>query len=92
LDEIGPAAFNALPPNERYGLSAAELQSTREYTGICAIRLFSTEAKPRLLGMLVLDYVGSQGFACVAAQAVTGAVKMYTGTCATVLTGTSATI
>jgi hypothetical protein len=92
LDDIGPAAFDTLEANERYGLSAAELQRTRGYTGICAIRLFSTEAKPRLLGMLILDYAGSEGFDCVAAQAVTGAVKMYTGACATVLTGTSATI
>jgi len=92
LDEIGPAAFDELEPHKRYGLSAAELQSTREYTGICAIRLFSADAKPRLLGMLVLDYAGSDGFDCVAAQAVTGAVKMYAGTCATVLAETSATI
>lgn len=93
LDEIGPAAFDKLEPQKRYGLSAAELQSTREYTGICAIRLFSTDAKPRrLLGMLVLDYTGGQGFECVAAQAIKGAVKRYAGTCAKVLTGTSATI
>ncbi len=92
LDEIGDAAFDALAPNERFGLSAAELHSTREYTGICAIRLFSTDAQPRLLGMLILDYAGSDGFDCVAAQALTGAVKMYTGTCATVLAEAYATM
>jgi hypothetical protein len=92
LDDIGAAAFDALAPNERFGLSAAELQSTREYTGICAIRLFSTDAQSRLLGMLILDYAGSEGFDCVAAQAVTGAVKMYAGTCATVLTEAYATM
>ena len=92
LEKIGRDAFDALAPGERFGLSAAELLSTRQYTGICAIRLFSTDAKPRLLGMLVLDYAGSEHFDCVAEQAVGRAVRGYAGVCATVMTESSATI
>lgn len=92
LDDIGAAAFDALAPSERFGLSAAELDNTREYTGICAIRLFSTNATPQLLGMLILDYIADQGFDCVATQAVARPVKVYTGACATLLTEASATL
>jgi hypothetical protein len=73
-------------------LSAAELNSTRQYTGICAIRLFSTDAVPRLLGMLILDYVGAEGFTCVAEQVVRLPVTIYLGACAKVLTEASATL
>jgi len=86
LQDLGPERFDQLPASERLGLSAEELDRTRDYTGIAAIRLFSTDAKTRLLGMLILDYVGAQGFACIAAQAQDLPVTIYTGACARILT------
>lgn len=92
LDNIGATAFDALPPTERLGLSAAELDGTRQYKWIYALRLFSTDATPRLLGMLILDYVGNQGFECLAAQAELRPVTTYRGACAKLLTDASATL
>jgi len=36
--------------------------------------------------MLVLDYVGERGFACIAKQAQRWPVTKYTGACAEILT------
>jgi hypothetical protein len=84
--ELGAEAFDRLPESVRFGLSAAELKSTQEYTGVVAIRLFSTDGKARLLGMLILDYVGTEGFECIREQAQKWPVKNYTGGCARILT------
>lgn len=66
LADMGPAAFNRLPPEERHGMTAAEFESAERYTGICAIRLFSTDPARTLLGIFVIDYMGSDHFDCVA--------------------------
>ncbi len=90
LDEPDPQAFERLPESARLGLSAAELKSTRVYTGVVAIRLFSTDGKAKLLGMLILDYVGSEGFDCIREQAQKWPVTNYTGACARILTDAGA--
>jgi hypothetical protein len=89
---IGAAKFDALPEHVRFGLSAAELDRTRKYTGVVAIQLFSTDGKARLLGMLILDYVGDGGFDCIAEQAQSLPVTTYTGACAKLLTEAGATL
>ena len=79
LDKGDPAAFDALPAAKRFGLSAAEFAGTRKYTGVAAIRLFSTDGKSTLLGMLILDYVGDGDFACIKATAQSRRVTPLTG-------------
>lgn len=82
----GADKFNALPEEERFGLSASELGRTRKYTGVGAIQLFSKVGQARLLGMLVLDYVGADGFACIAAAAESKRVTQLTGALGDALT------
>lgn len=66
LDEVGPADFDRLSEKARHGLTAAEVLSSRQYTGVCAIRLFAREKTPRLIGVFIIDYMGEDEFDCVA--------------------------
>jgi hypothetical protein len=90
LDELGAARFDQLDEDARYGMGASEMESTRDYTGICAVRLFSQSQKPRLLGMFVLDYMGPQSFGPVADQVVRRPVTTSLGGCEKVLTDAEA--
>ncbi len=86
LEQIGTSAFNELPANERFALSADELERTKQYTGVAAIQLFSTDGNAKLLGMLILDFGGADGFDCIVGEAQRWPVRSYTGACAKVLT------
>lgn len=74
LDELGDEGFDALPPEERHGMTAAEFRSAHRYTGICAIRLFSTDPSPTLLAIFVIDYMGEDHFDCVADASAQGPI------------------
>ena len=86
LDAEGPAAFDALLAYERFGMSADELDRTRNYTGIGAIQLVSSDDGATLVGMLIIDYVGSEGFDCIARHLARFPVSAYVGGCASVMT------
>jgi hypothetical protein len=86
LDSLGQEAFDELPADERLGMTAVEVSNTRDYTGICAIRLFSQEAKPYLLAIFVIDYVGETDFECVATKSQEWPVTNYLGSCGKTLT------
>jgi hypothetical protein len=86
LDKHGAAAFDALPEEQRFGMSAREFDDTRKYTGVSVIRLFSTDGQARLLGMLILDYVGTDGFACIASATQSLRVTQLTGSLGDALT------
>lgn len=77
LDELGPGGFDQLPPKERHGLTAAEVNSSRQYTGVCAIRLFSTGENRRLLGIFIIDYMGQHEFDCVAEASKRRPISTY---------------
>lgn len=92
LDAIGATAFDALPPDERLGLHAADLNATRACTGVCALRLFSKASAPELLGVFVLDYTGATGFDCVGCRVATRPVSTFLGACEKVLTEAGAAL
>jgi hypothetical protein len=62
---LGRDAFDALPANARHGMTYGEVLATIQYKGIAAIRLFSTDPTPTLLGMFIVDYTGSGDFECI---------------------------
>ena len=78
---LGPADFDALPAPKRYGMTSEEFEAAGRYTGIVAIRLFSTEAEPKLLAMFVIDYIGTTEFDCVAAASREREVASLLGGC-----------
>lgn len=80
LDRLGDAAFDDLEPGERFGLSANEVRNTSDYSGICAIRLFGSEAG-KVAAIFVVDYTGSDHFACVAEATREPRVKAWLGGC-----------
>jgi hypothetical protein len=86
LDELGKAAFDKLPPAERFGLTASDLDKTRDRTGVCAIRLVTTGAKPKLVGMFVLEYSGASDFQCVSQEVFKRGVSELLAGCEDVLT------
>lgn len=62
---LGQAAFDALPEEERLGMSYAEVAKTKPYTGIAARPLFDPDDKTTFLGLFVVDFRGKSGFKCV---------------------------
>lgn len=88
LAQLGPAQFDELPSDARYGLTAAEVLNTKRYTGIVGRRLVGADG--RLLAVLVVDYTGTEmgttGFGCLAAEfEQPGPVDQQAGHCAEVL-------
>ncbi len=65
LDDLGHEEFDQLPERERPGLRAQDVESSRQYTGICAIRLFSVDEDLTLLGIFIIDYMGETHFDCI---------------------------
>jgi hypothetical protein len=86
LNAMPTETFEALPAEKRFGLTAAELKDTSRYTGVGAVRLFSSDSKHKLLGMLIIDYVGETGFDTIVERAQSGDVTKHTGACARILT------
>lgn len=80
--ELGEKAFDALPSDQRLGMTYAQLATTEKYAGIVAMRLFSTAAAPELLAMLVLDVTGVEDFAAVAASVEMPEIAQAVGACA----------
>jgi hypothetical protein len=78
LGRLGSRKFNALPAQERYGMTSKEVKASR-YTGICAIRIFSEAPGQPLLGFFIVDYVGTTGFDCVADSLAKRPVDTYIG-------------
>jgi hypothetical protein len=65
LRALGDVAFDQLPDDERYGMTAAEVRKTSHYAGIYAIPLFALDDPETTLGVFVIDYTGDDGFGCV---------------------------
>ena len=86
----GAAAFERLDQSVRYGLTAAEAKNTSSYTGVCALRLVSHGASPRLLGIFVIDYTGNGSFDRVADKVEAFPVDTYVASCEQVLTDAEA--
>lgn len=64
--KVGERAFNALPADERYGMSYQELQASSDSRGVAAYPLFSTEPVRTLLGIFLIDYASEDGnFECL---------------------------
>jgi hypothetical protein len=56
---MSPSSFEQLPEADRLGLTHAQWQSVKNYTGVVAVRLVhDTGASKKLLGFLVVDYRG----------------------------------
>lgn len=82
LKALSRAEFEQLEPHDRYGMSYDQFQSSA-YTGIIAARLYDHKAGDTLLGMLVIDYTGDDGFDCLStAMANDASVSKAVGTCA----------
>ncbi len=88
----GAKRFDQLPPKERHGLTAAEVNSSRQYTGVCAIRLFSTGENRRLLGIFIIDYMGQDEFDCVAEASKKRPIFTYLAGCEQVLSAALLTL
>jgi hypothetical protein len=87
LTALGDAAFNDLPEDERYGMTASEVRKTSHYTGVYAIPLFALEDPKTTLGVFVVDYTGADGsFDCVEQCAKEGPVQVHTALAEEVLT------
>lgn len=86
----GAAEFERLDPSVRYGLTAAEAKNSSGYAGVCALRLVSHSASPRLLGIFIIDYSGDGRFDCVADRVETFPVDTYVASCEQVLTDAEA--
>jgi hypothetical protein len=86
-EALGNAAFDALPVEERYGMSAQELEASREYRGVVAIPLFSTDPARTLLGVFLIDYTDEDGsFDCTETAVKSWQLRAILGACETVLT------
>lgn len=83
---LGEERFDALPAEERFGMTYRELQDSEVYTGVIAIRLFSTDAVPSLLGVFLIDYTGQEGFGCVVATTRRRQLRSILGACERLLT------
>jgi hypothetical protein len=57
--------FDALPADQRWGLTYAEVDATQDYTGIVVVPLYSTTKEEQMLALFALDYRGAGGFDCV---------------------------
>lgn len=85
-EELGPLEFDALPADERFGITAAELEATSRYTGIVALPLFSTVAPATVLAIFSLDYTGRDEFDCVVRETNKWRILALLGGCAKRLT------
>jgi hypothetical protein len=54
-DTLDPAAFEALDPEERYGLSAAEIRSGGRYKSVLACPLTDEQRENEVIGVLSVD-------------------------------------
>lgn len=87
LSALGDSAFDQLPEDERYGMTAHETKATSRYGGVCAFQLFSQENNASsLLGIFVIDYIGSSAFASVAESSESSRVMWLLGGCEKILT------
>jgi hypothetical protein len=85
--QLGDAAFDELPAEERYGMSAQELEASNDYHGVAAILLFSTGWPRTLLGVFLIDYTDEDGgFDCIEAAIKRWQLGSILGACETVLT------
>jgi hypothetical protein len=86
---LGRQRFNRLPLSERYGMTYREVRDSEVYSGIVALRLRSTDDDPRILGMLVIDDMGSQDFNCVSNVAAGPDASRLIGECEELVTATA---
>lgn len=85
--QLGDTAFDELPAEERYGMSAQELEASSDYHGVAAILLFSTGSPRTLLGVFLIDYTDEDGgFDCIEASIKSWQLGSILGACETVLT------
>jgi hypothetical protein len=80
LKALSEAQFTALSEADRYGMSYKLVQSSA-YTGIIATRIFAVETKDTLLGMLVIDYVGTNAFICLQQAIGDPTISSIIGSC-----------
>jgi hypothetical protein len=92
LNALGDADFDRLPAEERYGMTAGEVHKTEHYAGVFAVPLFSRERQQEILGVLVVDYMGREGFACIVESCRRRPVTIHAGACEKVLTEGRATL
>ncbi|HEX2233709.1 MAG TPA: hypothetical protein VHG69_10135 [Thermoleophilaceae bacterium] len=92
LADLGAAGFDELPAKERHGLTAAEVRSSRQYTGVCAMRLFSQDETRRLLGIFIIDYMGRGEFDCVAEASRRRPISTYLAGCEEILSTATAAL
>jgi hypothetical protein len=83
---LGRRRFRAVPAAERYGMTYREVADTDVYSGIVALRLRSTDAEPKIVGMLVVDDMGSQDFDCVAQVTLGQEATTLIGECEELIT------
>ncbi len=64
--KVGEQAFNALPADERLGMTHQEVQASSDSRGVAAYPLFSTESSRTLLGIFLIEYTSEDGsFECL---------------------------
>jgi hypothetical protein len=90
LDKLGQEGFDQLPAKARHGLIAAEINSSRQYTGVCAMRLFSRDPDRTLLGVFIIDYMGATEFDCVAKASTKRPISTYLAGCEDILSSNRA--
>ena len=87
LAGLGDRAFDRLPEEQRYGMTASEVRKTFQYAGIYAIPLFALDDPEATLGIYVIDYTGDDGgFGCVEECAREGPVQVHAALAEEVLT------
>jgi hypothetical protein len=64
---MGPARFETLPPQARYGMTNEDFDRTDLYTGVIATRLFAPHRAPGAdpLAVVIVDYSGERKFDCL---------------------------
>lgn len=80
-EDLGEDQFDALPTGERYGMTHAELKATEAYTCILAIPLFTADNDRTVLGVFVIDYMGTGGVDCIQETAQNWHTRAYVGAC-----------
>ena len=82
LRQMSQSEFEKLAEHDRYGMSYEQLGAASAYTGIIAARLHTEQTGDKLLGMLVIDYSGKDGFDCVSDSLKASPVVAAIGACA----------
>lgn len=85
VQDLPEKQFNALPPTERFGMTAADIRKTRRYTGVCAIPLFS-QGDSTLVGVFIVDYMGDDDFDCVERVVAKRPISEHVAGCEKILT------